>query len=82
MFRHCRILQGTYAKISLKHAAVNNLQYTYFYFGVNRAVPLKFVYFLFPCGAAAQRGPWPPQFLRFLDHTQRRITGGRTTLDE
>jgi len=34
------------------------------------------------CGAAAQRGPWPPHFLRFLDHTQRRTAVGRTPLDE
>ena len=33
-------------------------------------------------GAAAQRGPWPPSFLMFLDHTKRRTTVGRTPLDE
>jgi len=31
---------------------------------------------------AAQHGPGPPHFLRVLDHTQRRITVGRTPLDE
>ena len=29
-------------------------------------------------GAATQCGPWPPSFLRFLDHTQRRTTLCRT----
>jgi hypothetical protein len=33
-------------------------------------------------GFAAQRGLWPPRFTRFLDHTQRRATVGRTPLDE
>jgi len=28
MFRRCRQLQGAYTKISLKHEAVNSLQYT------------------------------------------------------
>ena len=34
------------------------------------------------CGAAAQRGSWPPHFWMFLDHTQQRITVGRTPLEE
>jgi len=34
------------------------------------------------CGAATQRGSRPPHFFRFLDHTQRRTTVGRTPLDE
>ena len=38
--------------------------------------------FFFVCGAATQRGSWPPHSLRFLDHTQRRTTVGRTPLDE
>ena len=38
-------------------------------------------HFFLPCGAAAQRGPWPAPFLRFLGHTQRHITVGRTPLD-
>jgi hypothetical protein len=33
-------------------------------------------------GSAAQRGLWPPRHTRFLDHTQRRATLGRTSLDE
>ena len=37
---------------------------------------------LFVFGAAAQRGPGPPQSRRFLDHTQRRTTVGRTPLDK
>ena len=36
----------------------------------------------FFCGAATQRGPWPPHSWGFLDHTQRRTTVGRTPLDE
>jgi hypothetical protein len=33
-------------------------------------------------GSAAQRGLWPPRPTRFLDHTQRGATVGRTPLDE
>jgi hypothetical protein len=33
-------------------------------------------------GSAAQRGLWHPRIKRFLDHTQRRATFGRTRLDE
>ena len=36
----------------------------------------------FFCGAATQRGSWPPHSWGFLDHTQRRATVGRTPLDE
>ena len=32
--------------------------------------------------SVAQRGPWPPHFLRFLGHTKRHTTLGRTPLDE
>ena len=38
--------------------------------------------FFSPCGAAAQRKAMASTFLRFLDRTQRRITVGRTPLDE
>jgi len=34
------------------------------------------------CGAATQRGSWPPHSRGFLDHTQRRATVARTPLDE
>jgi hypothetical protein len=37
----------------------------------------------FFCRAANQRGSWPPHSWGFfLDHTQRRTTVGRTSLDE
>jgi len=36
----------------------------------------------FLCGAATQRGSWPPHSWGFLDHTQRRTSVGRTPLDE
>ena len=39
------------------------------------------VFFVF-CGAAAEREAMASSFLRFLDHTQRRTTVGRTPLDE
>jgi len=39
-------------------------------------------FFFSPCGAAAQRKAMASTFLRFLDRTQRRITVGRTPLDE
>ena len=38
--------------------------------------------FFFCCGAATQRGSWPPYSWGFLDHTQWRTTVGRTPLDE
>ena len=38
--------------------------------------------FFLACGAATQRGSWSPNSWGFLDHTQRRITVGRTPLDE
>jgi hypothetical protein len=40
------------------------------------------IYYYFFCGAATQRGSWPPHSRGFLDHTQRRATFGRTPLDE
>ena len=45
---------------------------------------LLHIYFqiFFFCGAATQRGSWPPHSWGFLDHTQRRTTIGRTPLDE
>jgi hypothetical protein len=36
----------------------------------------------FFCGAATQRGLWPPHSWGFLADTQRRTTVGRTSLDE
>ena len=39
-------------------------------------------FFFFLCGAATQRGSWPPHSGGFLDHTQRRTTVGRTPLNE
>jgi hypothetical protein len=43
----------------------------------------RFVHlFIIFSGSAAQRGLWPPRHTRFLDHTQRRATVGRTPLDE
>jgi hypothetical protein len=43
-------------------------------------LPVQHYYFLFIIfsGFAAQRGLWPPRITRFLDHTQRRATVGRT----
>jgi hypothetical protein len=48
-------------------------------FGVLRSI--KKYNFFFWCGAATQRGSWPPHSRGFLDHT-RRTTVGRTPLDE
>ena len=39
-------------------------------------------HFFFLWGLQPNRGPWASSFLRFLDHTQRRTTVGRTPLDE
>ena len=41
-----------------------------------------YIYILFCCGAATQRGSWPPHSWGFLGYTQRRTTVGRTPLDE
>ena len=38
--------------------------------------------FFFCCGAATQRGSWPPHSWGFLHHTQRHTTVGRTPMDE
>jgi len=45
-------------------------------------IRMRVLGFFFSCGAAAQREPWPPHSRGFLDHTQRRVTVGRTPLDE
>jgi hypothetical protein len=42
----------------------------------------QIIIFIIYSGSAAQRGLWPPRFTWFLDHTQRRVTVGRTPLDE
>jgi hypothetical protein len=38
--------------------------------------------FIIFSGTAAQRGLWLPRHTRFIDHTQRRTTVGRTSQDE
>jgi len=43
---------------------------------------LLYNHYFFFCGAATQRGSWPPHSWGFLDHTRRRTTVGRTPLDE
>ena len=44
---------------------------------------LSHLYYIFwCCGAATQRGSWPPRSWGFLDHKQRRYTVGRTPLEE
>ena len=43
---------------------------------------LHYAFCLFGFGATAPSGPWPSSFTRFLYHTQRRATVGRTPLDE
>jgi len=54
---------------------------------VNRYASISEIFCLFVCLFLAQKPP-PPKwarassFTRFLDHTQRRTTGGRTPLDE
>jgi hypothetical protein len=49
----------------------------------NFDIGMKYIIlFIIFCGSAAQRGLCPPRITRFLDHTQRRATVGRTPLDE
>jgi hypothetical protein len=38
--------------------------------------------FIIFSGLAAQRGLWPPHITKFLHHTQRRASVGRSPLDE
>ena len=40
------------------------------------------MYFFFSFGATAPQWAMASSFVRFLDHTQRRTTVGRTPLDE
>jgi hypothetical protein len=40
------------------------------------------IWLIFCCGAATQRGSWPPHSWGFLGHTKRRSTVSRTPLDE
>jgi hypothetical protein len=47
-------------------------------FKLNLSIQITIIFF----GSAAQRGLWPPRHTRFLDHTQRRATVGRTPLEE
>jgi hypothetical protein len=49
------------------------IDYYYYYY---------YLLFIIFFGCASHRGLWPPRFTRFLDHTQRRATVGRTPLDE
>jgi hypothetical protein len=44
-----------------------------------KAIIIIIIYF---SGSAAQGGLWPPRITRFLDHTQRLSTVGRTPLNE
>ena len=59
---------------SYTHTHTHTHTYIYIY------VYIKLLFFY--CGAATQRGSWPPHSWSFLDHKQRRTTGGRTSLDE
>ena len=72
---HCIILQG------MKHDVVVKGDCT---ISLSRRPHCELVrfFFFFCCGAATQRGSWPPHSWGFLDHTQRRTTVGRTLLDE
>ena len=54
------------------------LTYTYIYMCIYIYIYILF----FCCGAATQRGSWPPHTWGILDHTQRRTTVGRTPLEE
>jgi hypothetical protein len=54
-----------------------------FLFSANIMYSTKLLFFIIiSSDSAARRGLWPPRFMRFLDHTQRRATVGRTSLDE
>ena len=50
-------------------------------YGIHDPV-IRIITLFYPVALRPQRVPWPPHFLRFLDHTQRRTTVSRTPLDE
>jgi hypothetical protein len=47
-----------------------------------KSLLMEYLFIVIFSGSAGQRGGWPPHFTRFLGHTQRRATVGRTLLDE
>ena len=71
------VLHSDDSGISYRNMSVNNNRYNKTWF-----TDVHLLRFFFCCGAATQRGSWPPLSRGFLDHTQRRTTVGRTPLDE
>jgi hypothetical protein len=59
-----------------KQLTTKSLSYTLLYIIIIIIIIIIF------SGSAAQRELWPPCHTRFLDHTQRRATVGRTPPDE
>jgi hypothetical protein len=57
------------------------MRITDYLYNTNSKNHTTFIIIIFS-GIAAQRGLWSPRHTRFLDHTQRRATVGRTPLDE
>ena len=71
---------GTKLPSSVSLPAQSNIQVQHTKLAIS-SHSLQWLRFFF-CGAATQRGSWPPHSWGFLDHTQRRTTVGRTPLDE
>jgi hypothetical protein len=76
-----RIISTWYFVYFIKYFVILNL------FNINISIlgpyyVLIYTYFFFVFGATAPQWARASSFTRFLDHTQRRITTGRTPLDE
>ena len=77
--RHCRPLHKDSVFNNIKTAVVPVLHYgiiSTHIFGIHK---ITFFFFLWRCGPTRAVAS---SFFRFLDHTQRRTTVGRTLLDE
>ena len=81
---------GTFADHIWQPADCNaqNLEFTWYFISSNYCLFIYIYIYIYIYILARQSpsGPWPPPHSRgslwFLDHTQRRTTVGRTSLDE
>jgi hypothetical protein len=78
--RPIRSVDPVLTALSPKIAPSHTITYTAFLITSFHSILHNILFIL--SGPAAQRGLWPPRNKRFLDHTQRRATVGRTPLYE
>jgi hypothetical protein len=74
------IVLRTFVESKVNRNSINNELVSEIEYYIN--ITTDNYYFFIFSSSAAQRGLWPPRFTRFLHHTQRRATFGRTPLDE